>query len=1253
MKKVYNLLAIATLMFASATNAVARYWAYDSTAPVAATDVQAGVSYAFQSGFGAAEGQPWFLAGDRFVNSANLTPDQIYQFVAVEGEKDAEDRQVFYLKRQNGSNEYVAEPGNPQFYTTAVDRAWKVVVKDPVYVNLGELSYEHPYKDEETGEDKTKTLKGLEAHIQMAKDNQDAASATLSQLTTNVYGQNGGVVIVSYQSNNTADEFAEYKFFTTHNKAYPGGSYPAKVTNYDLNLWVIYPAYQQNARDAFNAVVEEVMGANSDLEKLLENYKLGTEPGQYSKDKFDALIAVWKRVQAAQNNNDASEAELDALAEEFPKAYDAFITSGVGLRPGFYIMTNWRSEAENNADNTKYDSGALYDVSSVNPNVMGVSWTFDGKKNNNVTYKSTDELTYKSLKFIWQVTEDSKNPGLFFFQNVDTKNYIGVVKKGNTKIPVTKTPEASYTIVANPSQPGFFSFYSPELFKNAGAEYGGIHAAGDYENVVAWDWRSGGSSWSVRSITQAEIDALYEAAKQPIRNEKMAKLVNKAQTAIANGHNYMGVGADGQKIAHSQTGEFGDPDGLITKAEQLSCPMNESNENEGNKNVQVEVLLDKDFTTYMHSAWSSGDRKWLGGHFLQMKFDNAEDKLFVKWAKRLNGTNVNNSGAPSKVVFWGTNDESKLEITKTETTNEANETVVNYDGWKKQGWDSLGVSFFKYEKEVLNGETKIANAAGATYAEFKTPYKYVRMEVVERVANGDVPAGNKYFHGSELRVYKGAYDPTTSLIEVVAKETVNALKVQIAKAEEEVKAEKATEETLAALQKAYDDFMNSYPDPNRVRTAIAAAKALEAAAQEDAKLGYYAAGSKAEFKAVIDKVETEFNAVLATRPPTVEQVNDFIARLDAATAVFNGKLQFPTDGYYTIMSVSVASKEVNYGRKLYAASSSRENAVKMGGRMQKDGAWTDDPLFQNSLAQYWQVTKQDTGYVMKNLFTGLYLAPVKGESKVSQSVTPYVVPLQFAKFAGAFNLVIGKQYAAGNNIYMNAQPNTWNLVTWSEAVANDNSAFAFQKVEEADLAELLETGISYELQSKDKPQIITFPIDVLAEGGFYTVLGQKQDDFSIQLQKVEGKLTAGQAYVYIPEEGATDTHINLGVETKLADLKPIHEPLAPVNGLVGVFENAETPVAAGVFNADRSKVLRSEKDKVAPNTGYFGKLPATTATGDKQLEANGLITSIGFVQLDAQQKSKGIYNLQGVRFSSVKQLPAGVYVVNGKKVVVK
>lgn len=1234
------MLAAGLLFFSGAVGTFARHWTYDYTTPITADQIQPGTNYALQAGFSVTAGDYHFLSGSTFSHSSNLTLDNVYTFEALEGQKDKNNNQIYYLKSKFG---YVAVPENGQFYTNQLERAWKVVVKAAVAGDR-EKSYEHTGRNKANTEDSVYTYTGLEAYLWEAKDSEDPNLYDFGALSFNpVANEEKAVVIVSATPKDAENPYSYYNFLLTYPDGQANQGKAARDTHYTRNAWYVYTTSELAAKEGLAAVVKELTN-DVDLVEKFKNYRLGTGAGEYSKEKYDALIAMWTRIQQILNDEaTATDEEMDQLAEGLVPAYEAFVTSGKGLEEGYYILTSWRAETSPDS----YDDGAVYDGSAVISTDKSLLWTWNGgnrlRRPGKVTYDKSAPLDYNSAKFIWQVIVDPSNPGLFFFKNFETEKYIGYTDKRNTAIPMTEEPEASYNIVANPENPGFFSFYSPKLFKNAGAQYGGIHCAGDYENVVAWDWRSGGSSWHVRTITQEELDNLRANMEQPKRNEAMKKLVEKAETVFVDGKAYMAVDNDGKKIERATSGDVYEVDGLVTRDDQLACPMPDPDEG-----ANIGTLLDGDVSTYFHSTWRGGEGAWKGGHYLQIKLDNPETDLFFKWVKR---DGNNNNGSPRLITIWGSNDESHLALDKKDGEGEG--ATTDFNAWKTS-WDSVTVATFKYPYEVTwKDGSKKANAAGTAYAKLSKAYKFLRIEVTRRVNDGDVPGGNKYYHGAEMRLYKGAYDKIGSLIESVPQNLIDKLQAAIEVAKNELKDEAATQASLEALQAAYDEFMKNYPDPARIREELAEAKAVIEKAEEGEDLGYYATGSKATYQTVVTEVENQLAEIIKVAQPTVAQIDEMLAKLNAGTEAFFNALRVPTSGIYILRSNT--SNEALLKRGIYAANSSTKQNVKLAGRVKDtdSSAWGDESNFKNRLGAYWRVEKVEGGYTYQNLFTGLYLAPAEKTSRaITQSEKPYVWAIRFAKEPGCFNLVAQKDDVPKGYVYLNAEPGSSNVVLWNTASGRDNSAFQF---EAADPTETLsDKGFVYDLQHKTNPQIITFPIDVEKAERFYTVIGQDAEN-NIQLAAVTENLAAGQAYVYIPEAENKDNFIIVySVARDANSLKATHTALAPVNGLVPTFEELEVPELSGKFSPDHSKVLLSEKgEKVAPNTGYFGAMPETNVTGAATISANGKISSIGGIVWGGSKAGQSVYTLSGIRVKNVKTLPAGLYIVNGKKHFVK
>lgn len=1258
MKQVYKLLASAAVVLVGVTNLSARNW---SPATNAVTQIEAGKKYALQ-GIVSAAGNNRYLQGTAFTEKSYLSSDGVFEFVPVEGVKDAADNQVYYLKVSGKTkDQYVSVPGNKTFYTSSTNRAWKVVVKEAVKQDP-QKSYDWQ-TTKDNGGDTTIVLRGKDAYVRESMaDNDGVNKFDLSTLTFT--DRNDAVVIVSYQSKNPKkkEQDAEYDFFLT-NEA--GDLSVNKGTNYSKNVWNIFEVEENNAKTSLNNVLDATFGEGFDIDGLVDAtkkdaYVLGTDIGQYDAAKYAVLKDLYTKAKAAvDGGSELTETELDKLAEDLPKAFNEFKASGKPLTEGYYIVESYRSHKE-----TGYDGGALYDEGAVKPGAKRLLWTYKGGA---TTYKQGEELDHKSLKFIWKVEKDNAHPGFFFFKNMQTERYINKSEPAgfNQTVEMSNERLASYNIVANRNQAGFFTFYSPDLWRGKGFggatkdrwEFGGLHPGGDHERVVVWDWQAPASAFYARTITQEQIDKLLSVAQQGINNDKANALVNQAQAALDKGYAYMAVNEQGTRLEFANSGDFSkdnDP-GLVTSADHLKCPMADKDEGK-----DLNFLLDGDANTFFHSTWHGGEDAWKGNHFLQFQLEAPQQELLLKWVKRVHDNA--NGGAPAKVTLWGTKSDEALDKGKENKTNDAGEEVMDYDAWKKQGWDSLAVSTFNYPYAIKVGEATKNNYAGVAYFKVPAGYKNFRLEVVSRANGAGADGnGNRFFYGSEFRVYKGAYDEVNSLNASVPKADIDALNAAIAKLNTEVKAEKATKESIEALQKAYDQFLKNYPEPKRVTDALAEAQKLSTSSVEGAEVGYYKEGAKAKLEAVITSVKTQLEAQVKTKAPNVEQINAYLAELNAGLAEFAKQLIMPEAGVYRIQSAS--AEKTREGRMITAINSSRESHLKMWGRVldpNNKGVYKDEDGFSSVLGAYWDVQKVENGYTLKNVYTGLYAAPKAGQAVMTQSETPYVFSVTFAKTPGCFNFVIKADDAEAKKIYVNAESD--NLVLWNSAEGQDNSAFKFLPATE-DLNKALdpEDGFRVYVQAK-VAQIITLPVNAgfdSSNGQFYTVIGQDAES-KIQLAAVtDNKLNAGQAYVYKPAEKNESNFVTLyptkDVNKDYTKLNPTHTPGQAVNGLTPVFENTRLNEESGIFNRDHSLVLLSEpNESVAANTGYFDKMPVTDKKGDAELKAEDTITSLGrVVVLNGKAGKAGVYTLSGVRVNNANHLPAGVYIVNGKKQVVK
>ena len=1230
MKHVYQtMMAACVLTSVGSINAAADYWSVSvSEDPVAAAEIEAGKQYVFQSAASAKAGTAAYLFGDGFINSASGFNDKGV-FTFEKANEKVNGLEVYYIKCQNG--EYVALPGSASFYTKQVERAWKVVV-----VEVEEKNPEESYDYVEGDKDPVK-YKGIDAYIWRSKVDGDELNLQKATYISESVAP-GELIIASAQSLDPNNQYAQYQFLLSGGKVSIG-------TDYNQNAWILRSAIKLSANEALETAMQEIVPEGKTLEEVLKNYRIGSGSGEYDAEKHKTLIELWNKAKGVtEGTTKLSDEEIYKIIDELKPTYNAFVTAINPLIPGYYIITNWRGENESG-----YDGTALYDQGAVTFGANGLSWS--GKENDAVEYHHNDPVSYNLAKFVWEVIATGEE-GKFYFRNLETGRYIGPQPNYYRNITMTEKPEAAFSIGANADEPGYLTFTSDKLVNN-----GGIHAQVSGYSTVVWGATAKASSWHTRTISKEEVEQLKALIAQPKRNIELKALVEKAKEEILNGNVYFPVGSDGKKLESALKGDFNELDGLVTSEAQISCPMADPEEGK-----DINLLFDKDLGTFFHTTWHGGEHAWNAHHFFNFKLDNPVKSIVVKWGERLVANAA--SGSPKKVILWGAKDESALakgKVQKVDAAGAPIEGQYDYDAWKKDGWVPLTSGTFNYATKMLAADgTENGRKVGFAALGFDEEYKYLRLEIVDRMDNN--PSG--FVYANELRVYQGEYDKLNSPNAGVPADVMQALQDVIKTAEAELDKKAASEATIEKFKTAYEKFRSNYPDVTRVTDVANLINGRLDKAQEGEGLGYYQDGAKEALKAARDKALADLKAITDVKAANVEEINNIVAQLNAALTTFESKLRVPGSGIYIIQSESSNKKVYHNVLSVRNSSTTTNDQVCIAGRQPSatvNGEFEDTPDRKQHLDYFWQVEKVDGGYTFRNVFNGLYLSrdDKKQQRAMMLSETPYVFKVEFINFPGAFRFVSTDPTEA-NYPYVNADPASKTIVTWLAAKENDNSAFSFHPVTDEQIKNVFEEGFTYQLAAKEGLQFVTLPIDAEfteedANGNFYTVIGQKADTKDVVLKAVtDRKLKAGQGYVFKPSANNKGTALLFTTAKTLNDLKPTNKPAEAVNGLYGTFDFTPLRENNGLLSPDRTKVVLSEQgDKAAPNAGYFGKLPETTENGDLVIPANQIITLIKTGVLAPASKTKGTFTLSGVRVDDVNSLPAGIYVINGHKVIVK
>lgn len=986
----------------------------------------------------------------------------------------------------------------------------------------------------------------------------------------------------------------------------------------------------QNALELFG--VEEITGYEY-LEEVFDElfpdeetgpdiYNVGSDPGQISQELYDELVAAYNEAKELIDTQSSDQAACEAAVTRCNNAIEAAQNGAVKMQEGYYYFGGTRTskDANGNPTNATYDDGS------------GCHWTYG------TTWTRPDPLDMDNAKYVWKLIPDAANDGAYFIQNFYTKHYMGIAKSRGAYVEVTDDPEESYLIY--PYDKDYFVIESTTLIQTPVEGWNGVqctclHQPEDHNNLVVWSTDGEASHWQFLAVPQEEIDALETQIAQAKLNDQLEELVDEAQASYDKGftHSFIGGTRDGL-IDMEDDGVT--PKGLVTSIDQLSFNATETKEG------SVDALLDgsltvgaTDKTNFYHSIWASDTAS--GAEYdntatypyIQADLGKAVSEVSVKMWPRWDTTNgYYTSNLPGLMLVSASNDgENWTELGK----------VTTQIAWK---YDMI---------DDTTGETTTStnNVVGYVTIDFDgASYQHVRLEVTTR--NGStadfktLSLGQACFNMGEIRFFESQYDASLSIIEAVPADVRTEFETQLESANAQLEEESATQEQIDALQAAYDNFLANYPDPDIVQDLLEQAQDLYDNAEEGDDLGYYETGARAELLAQIEAVSAQIKDVMS-----VEEVNAAKATLNAAMTAFNAKLHKPSVGsLYFIKSLTNSTAD-------NAATNAYLYAVGNGARVKWAKSEELDPT---TIPQYvWRLEAQGENYILRNMLTN----EVMNTPRASGSAIRMTTEADTCSFsistsqAGVFNIVMS------NKVYLNAEPASNNVVTWSSASGLDNSAFTFVPVTE-------EYAGSFEWSvSAGEWNIVTLPVSGTVDGTIYSVAGLSEDGTSLILKTIEdSKVEAGTPFFFQAEEGEGGDV--MFVDTDASSYEALASSAVTeaktVNGLVGTLA-AISPlhVDNGILYNGTTIVASIEGEGVGNNSGYICEsVPTTTEIGDAQIAVDGKITFISTVNTNAAAASSDVYSLSGMKvrtnvksINDLKNLPAGVYIMGNKKVIVK
>lgn len=1001
----------------------------------------------------------------------------------------------------------------------------------------------------------------------------------------------------------------------------------------DTNVWCIYEAKKvTDGRQLLETYLQTYFP--NGVEET--NYPAGTDPGYYDTKVVEQAKAAYDAANVASMDPNISEAKARELCEALKAAYDALSAPGAfhPLVDGYYFI--------------KCDGGRALSVNTVS----GVDFVWSLQD-----YELPDPIDVSAAKQIWRVTPVEGKENQYYVQNFYNEKYFNSQTNSAAKVDgkncfITGEQGTIGVKLTGGTSAASWVFYVVNDKGNLGDQ---VHSKSGGAGLVTWnDVNNPGNCFHFTTIAPSVIEDLKDAAEQAVKNDKLQAIYDEALTAYESGTAVKGAPKDavfkengGLAINYFSTDDAGEK-------EPGASPAN---------------LGDGDFATYFHTDWGETFTPSMERyHYIAVELSEAlSGGISVKVAKRDRYQDY-----PTRFAFFGAND-------------------VDVENPNAAAWTLLGTSDVKYDiaiPDAANEGTR-GHGIGTAGTLFNGSYKYFKLAAIGATfMDGDRP-NRGYFCISELQVYPGVLDEDNSTLSLVSEATRTEMEKQLAAAKAELEAGKATEATIAALQAAYDKFVEELPMPSLITDALdAATTELNNAknngfVDEDGTkgMGYYSPAAVAALEAAVKTAE-EFDA----NGKSAAEINAVVNALNAAVETFTTSFTLPAAGKYYLFrgysnkvynnqltSLNALVRTVNTSLKgagcvqmtrpegsnqIEDFLNEEKNAVDIDAVL--DAGVLNDSVEVDRMLQYvWYVEKAEGAkMVLRNVGNGMYFAPREGA--MGQSVEAFEIPVMLVK-PGRFVL------DAGEGTQINASSGT-NVVTWADK--NDqNAQWIFEEIENFD------SDNAYWPVKANAYQILTLPFaigDAASMGTAYSVVGTTEDN-KLVLAEIDGEnIPAGTPFIFKAEEAdylqngqfAEFAYADGQVVEGINDLEYGYTPQA-VNGLVGTLLEAVTPGKAfGYFNNAGNVLETGANTEIGVNSGYIcvtNPGEANEADGDAVIELGKVtVTDINENDVVVLPSVVNVYSINGTLVrknvnatNATNGLPAGIYVVGNQKVLVK
>lgn len=1018
----------------------------------------------------------------------------------------------------------------------------------------------------------------------------------------------------------------------------------------DTNYWLIFSVFQPSGKDKLLAYTTAYYGTDNADPAL--NYPAGTTPGYFKAKLVDDAHAAWQEaydILQVEGSYALTDEETNVLCDKIENTMTALKAADARfpLTAGRYLIND-------NRDTKLY----LNATTVSNKDAWACS-----------AYTVPEELDNSAANYLWDVEVAGQDS--IYLKHLLTGLYVQSSMADNNHYALGKEPVALKLSAPTAGNRATF-WITPK-----GNERACTNPAGW---MLSWtDVNDAGNHFTFTAVDvdDAKIAQWAAEAKQIKLNETLSTTYANA-TAQYNGGNVFN-----RPEGATYTGLFTEDGKMVSATGDEDNSNWWCNKKQGNEGT-YEALTDNDPTSYFHSNWGGGEFEPSieKNHYLVAKLDApASGDIMIKVAKRATGNDY-----PTQFAVYGANDFDKAAGTAS---------------WVFQGYADISYTdSVAYTMKDAAGNDSIASSikdgVGVAYAHLDASYAYLRFSATKTQYNAGKPANNRgYFCLAQMNVW-----PTTGVVKTVTPEYQEALTAapevyatlgeEIKKAAAELAAGKATQAQIDALNAAIEAFKNNLPVPSRVTDAYNAAKAFLDAANTNNMIGTELAQYSQE---TADALQTTLAKYETFDKIDLVSINAAVNDINAAFSAFKGSVRLPEAGkFYTIKSASTkvvaeADKDSQgyqgaiYNAIVYSTGNNKSNSLSdansavrftfanHSSEVTADGETSLDAMMsslsdsislKDDASYVWKAeTAQDGKMVLRNLATGMYLTGANG--KLYQSTEPTPILGEGVK-PNVFRFNLGEN-ANGVTQYMNTKGATGTVVPWKDP-ADENSYWQFNELADDDY-----TTECFAIKGVTEGQYYacTFPVAITPDGNAvpYTVLGVNEAKDKLILAEVEDEVPAGTPVILLADVltnngDGTVGNLTVGCED-LASAKFVFEPKVG-DGLCGVLcEPVEIAETCG--HLANGKIVTGAYT-VPCNGAYLANAAITAEKGKASIDlAKGVgdtLTGIDDAKVVVLPSVVNVYGINGQLIkksvkaaNATKNLPAGVYVIGGQKVLVK